>query len=123
MVSVVFETFPEFLVDFREDIRKWLRFYGSVSADITFPGWDVDLDIGYAGTILAPVDLLFHHYRKLMDSIQRRFVLVDVVLIRLSKTDKCYAALMLNGVAHKKSYAFRDIGVCWYAKRIPWILA
>jgi hypothetical protein len=40
-----------------------------------------------------------------MYCVQRRFVLVDVVLIRLSQTDKCYAALMLNGVAHKKSNA------------------
>ena len=90
------------------DILHRLRLNAAVACDVTFPRRHTHLDASQSRAILAAVVLLFHHQNHLIQAIQSRPVGFQVMVQGFAKSKECYAALMLDGVAHEVTKVMLD---------------
>jgi hypothetical protein len=101
LVFISLKGLPKLLGYFLEDIRYGSLTDGPIAADVAASGGYIKFDIGNAGSVLAPIYLLFHQQIKLICPIKGRTILIDIILVRFAEPDKGNAALMFDGVAHE----------------------
>src|SRR5688572_5858142 len=87
------------LTDFLKERCDRLGFYGSVSADISSSGFDVNFYVCNSCSILAAIMLFLHQDIHLIYGVHWA-ILFDVIRERFSKSDHRDPALVKNLVSH-----------------------
>ena len=62
---------------------------------------NIELDVGQAHAVLASVALFLHQEVHLVQAVEGRPIVVDVILQGLFEPEKGYATLVLEKVAHR----------------------
>jgi hypothetical protein len=72
-------------IDVVEDVLDGLGADGAIAADVAVARLDIELDVRYSGSVLTSIVLLFHQEIELVEAVERRPVLLEVVVEGLSK--------------------------------------